>query len=304
MICLLQSAFGQFGKLTIPGVGKSEKAEPNTPTEAKLFTDATKSQQIESLDIIAEDYLAYFPINKESIKGAMNVPGWSKSPYAVAALFERNGNECLTDQEFFSQDGEQEPTFSKIAKDKGYLDETINGSEFRKKMIKELNRCDWPNDVQAIIKLVTLNKSREFMIVSAIALDIPGGKSSNLYQSYMGDLKGEGDKIYERFTRGNAANTVNDEGLASVVENHMEQRGFANDVTTVNLTGFTYEDYDRTTFKMDGFYIQKSAGGECLYNSFYGNGSVTGSGYSISFFNSMTRERVLDCEVAEKLRNR
>ena len=124
-------------------------------------------------------------------------------------------------------------------------------------------------------------------------------------QAFNKGVADQAGDLVASFTNGQMSNTVNNAALASAIERYMEKKWPNFDITTVNLRYYAYTNTASTAYKFEAFYVTtKKSTGECKYNSCYGNGTKSGSTYSINFFNSMTAEKLMDCGAAAKVRNR
>lgn len=172
---------------------------------------------------------------------------------------------------------------------------TFDGEDINGAVEREFERCGWVSSGSVALNLIVPNKKGAMMTISQVLLSIP----SNAQSASLSSSSGE---ILKLFKTGLAANAINDKTLAKAVASYMENKWPSENITTVHLTDRQYQNTAGTAFKVDGYYITRK-GSACKYNSFYGDGKKTDSGYSITFFNSMNAETSIDCGVADQLQN-
>ncbi len=275
------------------------------PTTARVYTDASKTEEVLDWKQMSKEYLLHAPLTKECLEGVVKMVGFSITPYHIAVSFEGNEvSEGFDGLEFYTADGEAQPGFHSLQKRQGYVEYPIDGEKLRKSMVEHLEAHNWPAGKLTLhVKLVSQNDSGEPIVVSRAITTIEGGKRGPAYIHFKGALKARHEAVYKKFTSGTAANTLRNRALAAAVEYYFETRWPNEDITTVNLTGMRYQDTSMTDFSIDGYYISQKDG-ECFYSSFYGDGLPSMGGYSVTWFNSLDQEELLDCTVAERLRNR
>lgn len=259
-------------------------------TSGSALADGAKTS---SLNFDAGKFQLNFPIAASDIKSAFNAKR-KGFQYAVKVSFE-NAGDCGSKDITNWQDVYEEASLSSMAGSGNPMTLTVNADDINGTVEREFERCGWASDGSVVVALIVPNKSGKMMTISQINLTIPANAKS-------ASLSSAGGEILKLFKTGLAANAINDRALAKTVENYMENKWPSEDITTVHITDQQYQNVANTAFKVDGYYITRN-GGNCKYNSFYGDGKKTSGGYSITFFNSMNAETSIDCGVADQLQN-
>jgi len=251
------------------------------------YADGSKTT---SIKIGAASYKLEFPFSSTDLKGAF-MPKASRFQYIVD--LEYWTNKCDAKSLFNWQEMHEGASLNSFADSKPFVFK-VEGDDVNSAIEREAERCGWEGG-NATLTLMVASKTGKPMPISKVELTLTGDAQSQ-------SLAGNSGEIIKLFKSGLASNKVNDRTLALAVEDYMENKWPAEDITTVHLTDRQSQNSAGTKFRVDGYYITQK-GSSCKYNSFYGDGTKTSGGYSISFFNSMNAETTIDCGVAQELKN-
>ena len=252
-------------------------------------------QPTDALVVDASEYTFEFPIETADAANTFNSPLVRELTYT---LYVGDGEEAFGLDNLYNSGGQykEAKSWKKFAKADGVIKESIDG-KYLDNAFRVLKDKDWPAQdfkVKVWIEVLADIKGNT-TVLSEVWLTIPQSLRNQYYSA-------KNNEVYEMFTSGTAANTIGDTKLQKAIKKYMETKWPGENITTVTARYFAYEDYSKTKFKFEGYYITQK-NGTCKYNSCYGNGTDHGDRYSLSFFNSMNAEKTMSCENAAKLKN-
>ncbi len=248
---------------------------------------------ISEIDLSADVYELEFMITDESIKDAWMAKA-KNFQYGVEIKFLQEGG-CDLNEIHQWQDAVNGTSLASFAKESKAFKTEIDGMKFL--ISNAIKDCaSLPSDLQVAFNFMVLNKSGALSTASQIIVRMPGNaKSASLAEA--------SSQALALFSNGMASDSYNNQPLKKSVESYMESKWPDKDVTTVRLTSQKFTNLAQTVFDLEGYYITRTSDGNCKYNSFYGKGTESGDRYSITFFNSMDPEKVIDCSISEKFQN-
>lgn len=256
-------------------------------------TALADGNETSTLNFDASEYQISFSIAAADVKNAFMAKS-KNFQYAVELVFVDAGD-CGSKSITNWQDVYGESSLAAMGSSGDPMVLTFAGEDINSAVEREFERCGWASSGSVALNLIVPSKKGAMMTISQVLLSIPSDAQSASLSSSSGE-------ILKLFKTGLAANAINDKTLARAVKSYMENKWPSENITTVHLTDRQYQNTAGTAFKVDGYYITRK-GSACKYNSFYGDGKKTSSGYSITFFNSMNAETSIDCEVADQLQN-
>lgn len=293
VIFVCQMVNAQFSQKMMDNMfADAGKIYESNATSATLFGDFEKSKKVSKIDGTSRTFMAYFPITAQSVSEASVPSPFSSSTfYRVKVMLMGGDAECLATNFAYERQYDIDELMPDFAKKNSFIEEEIDANSLRARIGDILEECGGNASTKAVLQLETQGKKGATVIISKAIFPIE-------------DMKGANDaQFIERWTRGDAANTVNDEALLATIENHLERNWKGYDVTTVNITFIKY-DYAKN-FEFEGAFIATDDEGICQAGDLFGSGGKTSSNaYYINAGNNTMGFSPVDCELASQVANR